>query len=186
MCHQQHSGFFQRLERPLTRNRRKTAKKLFQRVTAFKVVEKGLDWNARASEHGNSVHRFRISGNRLRHLFIVSQARWSESGRFFRSSGRHPAAKRSAAAATAPALIVVGSMMMTTTAESEWADPGVAIPRLLTMIAIPLTFSIANGLACGFIAYTFLQVLRGRFRKVNWTVYVLTGLFMVRFWYLGK
>jgi AGZA family xanthine/uracil permease-like MFS transporter len=89
-------------------------------------------------------------------------------------------------AATAPALIVVGSMMMTTAAEIEWADPGVAIPAFLTMIAIPLTFSIANGLAFGFIAYTFLQVLRGRFRKVNWTMYVLTALFMVRFWYLGK
>ncbi len=75
MCHQQHSGFFQRLERPFTRNRRKTAKKLFQRVTALQVVEKGLDRNARAAEHGNSVHRFRISGNRLRHVFIVSLAR---------------------------------------------------------------------------------------------------------------
>ncbi len=84
MCHQQHSGFFQGLERPLTWNGRKTAKKLFQRVTAFKIIEKGLDRNARAAEHGNSVHRFRISGNRLRHPFIVLQARWSESERFVR------------------------------------------------------------------------------------------------------
>lgn len=88
--------------------------------------------------------------------------------------------------ATAPALIIVGSMMMTTAAEIEWADPEVAIPAFLTMIAIPLTFSIANGLAFGFIAYTLLKVLRGRFREVNWMVYVLTGLFMVRFWYLGR
>jgi AGZA family xanthine/uracil permease-like MFS transporter len=88
--------------------------------------------------------------------------------------------------ATSPALIIVGSMMMTTAAEIEWADPGMAIPAFLTMIAIPLTFSIANGLAFGFIAYTLLKVLRGRFREVNWMVYVLTGLFMVRFWYLGK
>jgi AGZA family xanthine/uracil permease-like MFS transporter len=88
--------------------------------------------------------------------------------------------------ATAPALIIVGSMMMTTAAEIEWADPEVAIPAFLTMIAIPLTFSIANGLAFGFIAYTVLKVLRGRFGEVNWMVYVLTGLFMVRFWYLGR
>ena len=88
--------------------------------------------------------------------------------------------------ATAPALIIVGSMMMTTVAEIEWADPEIAIPAFLTMIAIPLSFSIANGLAFGFIAYTLLKVLRGRFREVSWMVYVLTGMFIVRFWYLGR
>lgn len=88
--------------------------------------------------------------------------------------------------ATAPALIIVGSMMMTTAAEIEWADPAVAIPAFLTMIAIPLTFSIANGLAFGFVAYTLLKVLSGRFREVNWMVYILTALFIVRFWYLGS
>ncbi len=88
--------------------------------------------------------------------------------------------------ATAPALIIVGSMMMTTAAEIEWTDPGIAIPAFLTMIGIPLTFSIANGLAFGFIAWTLLKVLRGRLREVNWMVYLLTGLFLIRFWYLGK
>jgi len=86
--------------------------------------------------------------------------------------------------ATAPALIVVGSMMMTTVTEIEWEEPGIAIPAFLTMLAIPLTFSIANGLAFGFCAYTLLQILRGRFREVNAMVYVLTILFIVRFWYL--
>jgi len=89
-------------------------------------------------------------------------------------------------AATAPALIIVGSMMMTTVSEIAWSDTLVAIPAFLTMLAIPLTFSIANGLAFGFTAYTLLHVLRGRFREVNWMVYVLTGLFLVRFYYLGK
>ncbi len=89
-------------------------------------------------------------------------------------------------AATAPALIIVGSMMMTSVGEIEWSDSGIAIPAFLTMIAIPLTFSIANGLAFGFIGYTLLKVLRGRFREVSWMVYVLTGLFVVRFWYMGK
>ena len=88
--------------------------------------------------------------------------------------------------ATAPALILVGSMMMTTAAEIEWTEPGIAIPAFLTMLAIPLTFSIANGLAFGFISYTLLKVLRGRFREVNWMVYVLTALFVARFWYLGR
>jgi AGZA family xanthine/uracil permease-like MFS transporter len=90
------------------------------------------------------------------------------------------------AAATAPALIMVGSMMMTTVTEIAWTDPEIAIPAFLTMLAIPLTFSIANGLAFGFTIYTLLKVLRGRAREVNWVVYVLTALFVVRFFYLGK
>jgi adenine/guanine/hypoxanthine permease len=52
------------------------------------------------------------------------------------------------------------------------------------MLAIPLTFSIANGLAFGFIAYTALKVARGKFREVNWLVYALTLLFIARFMYL--
>jgi AGZA family xanthine/uracil permease-like MFS transporter len=90
------------------------------------------------------------------------------------------------AAATAPALIVVGSMMMTSVTEIRWTDPVVALPAFLTMMAIPLTFSIANGLAFGFTAYTLLQVLRGQYRQVNWVVYVLTALFIARFIYLGR
>lgn len=87
-------------------------------------------------------------------------------------------------AATAPALIVVGSLMMTAIGELDWKDPEVSIPGFLTMLAIPLTFSIANGLACGFIAYTVLKVARGKFREVNWLVYALTLLFIARFVYL--
>jgi AGZA family xanthine/uracil permease-like MFS transporter len=87
-------------------------------------------------------------------------------------------------AATAPALIVVGSLMAGVVAEIPWEDPEVAIPAFLTMTAIPLSFSIANGLAFGFIAYTAMKVLRGRFRQVNWLVYVLTALFLFRFLYL--
>ena len=90
------------------------------------------------------------------------------------------------AAATAPALIVVGSMMMTTITEIRWTDPAIAIPAFLTMMAIPLTFSIANGLAFGFTAYTLLKILRGQYREVNWLVYALTALFIVRFIYLGR
>jgi AGZA family xanthine/uracil permease-like MFS transporter len=90
------------------------------------------------------------------------------------------------AAATAPALIIVGSMMMTTITEIRWTDSVIAIPAFLTMMAIPLTFSIANGLAFGFTAYTVLKVLRGQYREVNWLVYVLTLLFVVRFVYLGR
>ncbi len=86
--------------------------------------------------------------------------------------------------ATAPALIIVGSMMMTAATEIAWADPEVAVPAFLTMLAIPLTFSIANGLAFGFCAWTLIKIGRGKFRDLNWMVLVLTALFVARFWYM--
>jgi AGZA family xanthine/uracil permease-like MFS transporter len=90
------------------------------------------------------------------------------------------------AAATAPALILVGAAMLSHTGEIHWERPVTAIPAFLTVVTIPLTFSIANGLAIGFTAYTLLQVLSGRWRKVNWMVYLLTVLFVLRFVYLGE
>jgi adenine/guanine/hypoxanthine permease len=86
--------------------------------------------------------------------------------------------------ATAPALIVVGSMMMTAVAEIAWTDPEISIPAFLTMTAIPLTYSIANGLAFGFCAYTLIKIFRGRFRQVSWMVYALTALFLLRFYWI--
>jgi AGZA family xanthine/uracil permease-like MFS transporter len=90
------------------------------------------------------------------------------------------------ASATAPALILVGSMMVSVVAEIDWQEPEVAIPAFLTMLAIPLSFSIANGLAFGFTAYVAIKLLRGKFREVNWFVYLLAGLFVLRFVYLGR
>jgi AGZA family xanthine/uracil permease-like MFS transporter len=89
------------------------------------------------------------------------------------------------AAATSPALIVVGSLMIAHAAEIPWSNPVISVPAFLTIITIPLTFSIANGLAFGFVAYTVLKIARGEFRSVNWLVYVLTILFIARFLYLG-
>jgi adenine/guanine/hypoxanthine permease len=89
------------------------------------------------------------------------------------------------ASATAPALIVVGAMMMAHAAEIPWSNPVISIPAFLIIVTIPLTFSIANGLAFGFVAYTVLKIARGEFRSVHWLVYVLTILFIARFLYLG-
>ncbi|MDX1984809.1 MAG: NCS2 family permease [Bryobacteraceae bacterium] len=89
------------------------------------------------------------------------------------------------AAATAPAMILVGSMMISHAAEIDWVDPLISIPAFLTIVTIPLTFSIANGLSFGFVAYTVLRVARGEWRQVNWLVYVLAVLFVLRFAYLG-
>ena len=88
-------------------------------------------------------------------------------------------------AAAAPALILVGAMMMTGIGEIDWTDPAVAIPAFLTLVTIPLTFSIANGLAFGIIAYAALQLVTGRAKRADWLLYVLAGLFIVRFAYLS-
>lgn len=88
-------------------------------------------------------------------------------------------------AATAPALIVVGSLMMSVVREIDWLNPELSIPAFLIMFAIPLTFSIANGLAFGVIAYTLLKIVRGKYREVNWLAYVLTALFLLRFAYVA-
>jgi len=90
------------------------------------------------------------------------------------------------ASATAPALIVVGSLMMSHLGEIAWGDPAVAIPAFLTVITIPLSFSIANGLAFGFTSYAVLRILLGEFRRTHWLVYVLAALFIARFIYLGS
>jgi adenine/guanine/hypoxanthine permease len=90
------------------------------------------------------------------------------------------------AAATAPALILVGSLMAGALRDIQWDDPEIAIPAFLTITTIPLTFSIATGLAFGFVSYTAIKVFRGKFREVNWFVYALTAIFLFRFLYLGK
>jgi AGZA family xanthine/uracil permease-like MFS transporter len=89
------------------------------------------------------------------------------------------------AAATAPALIVVGSLMIRSLLSIEWDDPTEAVPAFLTVVGMPLTFSIANGLALGFIAYPLVKLLAGRAREVNALVWVLAALFVARYAYLG-
>lgn len=89
------------------------------------------------------------------------------------------------AAAAAPALILVGSLMISHAAEIKWNEPVIAIPAFLTMITIPLTFSIANGLAFGFSIHTLLRLCRGEGRQVPWLVYLMTALFLARFFVLG-
>jgi len=88
--------------------------------------------------------------------------------------------------ATAPALVLVGSLMISHSSEIEWRNPEAAIPAFLTITTIPLSFSIANGLAFGFVAFTLLKVLRGKAARVGWLVYLLSALFLLRFIYLGR
>ena len=89
-------------------------------------------------------------------------------------------------AATAPALILVGSLMLATITEIKWKDPLVAVPSFLTLILIPLTYSIANGLGFGIIAWAVLHLATGKFRRQDWLLYLLAALFLARFVYLGS
>jgi len=91
------------------------------------------------------------------------------------------------AAATAPALILVGALMVGAVAEVDWTDAVIAIPAFLTLIVIPLSYSIANGLAFGITSHAALKLLRGQARlKQDWLLFVLAALFVARFVYLAK
>jgi AGZA family xanthine/uracil permease-like MFS transporter len=87
--------------------------------------------------------------------------------------------------ATAPALILVGALMTQSISHIEWSEFSEAVPAFITMVATPLTFSIATGLSLGLIAYTVVKIASGKLREVNLLVWVLTGLFILRYVYLG-
>ena len=84
-------------------------------------------------------------------------------------------------AATAPVLIIVGILMCSSLNEIDWTDVSKAIPCILTIIMMPMTYSIASGMAFGFISYVFLAVLTGKRREVHWFMYILAVLFVVYF-----
>ena len=88
------------------------------------------------------------------------------------------------AAATAPALILVGSMMLATVKEIDWLDPLVGVPAFLTLVMIPFTYSIANGLGFGMISWAAIHLATGRFRRQDWLLYLLAAIFLFRFVYL--
>ncbi len=88
--------------------------------------------------------------------------------------------------ATSPALIIVGGLMLGGVGAIEWEDPTIAIPAFLTLVTIPLTYSIADGLSFGLTSYAALQLLTGRAKSKDWMLYLLATLFMLRFIYVAK
>jgi len=88
-------------------------------------------------------------------------------------------------AATAPALILVGSLMLASITEIRWHEPLIALPAFLTLVLIPFTYSIANGLGFGIIAWAVLHLAAGKYRRQDWLLYTLAALFLARFVYLG-
>jgi AGZA family xanthine/uracil permease-like MFS transporter len=87
--------------------------------------------------------------------------------------------------ATAPALILVGALMTESIARVEWTEFTEAIPAFVTLVATPLTFSIATGLSLGLISYTLVKVAAGKFREVSAVIWILTALFILRYVYLA-
>ena len=84
-------------------------------------------------------------------------------------------------AATAPALILVGSFMMSPILKINFDDYTESIPAFLTIIMMPLTYSIAEGIVFGMLSYVLLKVLSGKFKDVSVIMYVLAVLFVLKF-----
>jgi AGZA family xanthine/uracil permease-like MFS transporter len=83
--------------------------------------------------------------------------------------------------ATAPILVIVGYFMMTVVREIEWTDPGIGIPALLTMVMMPFTYSITNGVGAGFLSFVVIALLRGRWRDINPLLFLIAAAFAVYF-----
>jgi adenine/guanine/hypoxanthine permease len=82
---------------------------------------------------------------------------------------------------TAPALTIVGAMMMHNVAKIEWKDYTESIPAFLIIVGISLSYSIADGLALGFISYAIIKAFSGRAREISWLTYVLAVVLVFYF-----
>jgi AGZA family xanthine/uracil permease-like MFS transporter len=88
--------------------------------------------------------------------------------------------------ATAPALILVGTLMCGAVARVDWEDFTEAFPAFMTVIATPLTFSIATGLSLGLLSFTFLKLGSGRYKEISPLIWILSVLFLCRYAFLGS
>jgi AGZA family xanthine/uracil permease-like MFS transporter len=79
---------------------------------------------------------------------------------------------------TAPALVLVGAMMLRNVARIEWSDATESIPAFVIILGIPLSYSIGDGLALGFMSYPPLKLLAGRRREVHWVLWLLCALLL--------
>ncbi|MCT6870021.1 MAG: NCS2 family permease [Apibacter sp.] len=84
------------------------------------------------------------------------------------------------AAATAPALIIVGLFMISSVVKIDFSDVTEGLPAFLTIIFMPFTFSIAEGIVFGMLSFTFLKVFGGRYKEVTPTVYIVSLLFLIK------
>ncbi len=83
--------------------------------------------------------------------------------------------------ATAPALVIVGVLMMSGASQIDWDEPADAIAAFLTIIMMPLAFSIAEGLAMGLIAYPLVKAFQGKTSQTTIGMWILAAIFMLRY-----
>ena len=86
--------------------------------------------------------------------------------------------------ATAPALLFVACLMLRDLTEVDWSDSTESVPAAVTALMVPFTYSIANGIACGFITYAALKLLTGRARQVRPIVWIIAAVFLFKYIYL--
>lgn len=89
-------------------------------------------------------------------------------------------------AATAPALIIVGALMMDSIRKIDFSDFTEAMPAFMTIVMMPFTYSIANGISAGLVLYPLLKLATGRGREVHYIVYILAVLVILRFMFLAE
>jgi len=83
--------------------------------------------------------------------------------------------------ATAPALVLVGFLLLSVTREIPWDDYRIAIPAFLTLVVMPFTYSITDGIGAGFVSYTFISVATGRGRELHWMMILASVAFLLYF-----
>jgi AGZA family xanthine/uracil permease-like MFS transporter len=83
--------------------------------------------------------------------------------------------------AAAPALVIVGFLMMQTVREIPWDDLELAVPAFLTVVIMPFTYSITNGIGAGFVSYVFIKLVRGKGREVSPMMYIAAAAFVIYF-----
>jgi len=81
--------------------------------------------------------------------------------------------------AAAPALVVVGFLMMSQIRHIDFTDMSIGIPAFLTIVLMPFTYSLVNGIGAGFVTYCIIKVATGKGREVNWLMWVVSGAFLV-------
>ncbi|MDK8822181.1 NCS2 family permease [Corynebacterium accolens] len=83
--------------------------------------------------------------------------------------------------AAAPVLVIVGVMMAAQLTDIPWTRMEVAIPAFLTIVVMPFTYSIANGIGVGFITFALMSTFAGKAKQVHWIMWLLAGLFVIYF-----
>lgn len=108
------------------------------------------------------------------------------AGLFLMATFCAPLAAAIPAFATAPALILVGALMTQSISHIDWSEFSEAVPAFITMLATPLTFSIATGLSLGLLSFTFIKIGTGKYREISPLIWILSVLFLLRFAFLGS